>query len=209
MESKETQKYIYHRSIYIIIVIICTVITSSFMLCNAKNMNKKCKSSNSVSKVRTASGKTPRVIQKTENNTDSSDKTVTASSCSVLSTFSFYYPSIGRITSTFGSRWGRRHDGIDIAASQGTPIHASADGVVIYAGWESGYGNLVKINHSNQIQTRYGHCSRILVRVGQHVKKGDIIARVGSTGHSTGPHVHFEIRLNGTAKNPLDYLKKN
>lgn len=172
-------------------------------------MNKNCKSSNSVSKVRTASGKAPKVIRKTVNNKDSSDKAVTASSSSVLSAYSFYYPSIGRITSTFGSRWGRRHDGIDIAASQGTPIHASADGVVSYAGWESGYGNLVKINHSNQIQTCYGHCSRILVRVGQHVKKGDIIARVGSTGHSTGPHVHFEIRLNGTAKNPLDYLKRN
>lgn len=188
------------------------------MICNAQSRNTKCSSENkNIRSIKTAANKSLKVNQKkiskasekAEVKSNNHDKVVTASSGRVLSSLSFYYPFIGRITSNFGSRWGKKHDGIDIAASQGTPIHASAGGTVSFAGWESGYGNMVKINHGNQIQTCYGHCSKILVKQGQHVNKGDIIARVGSTGHSTGPHVHFEIRLNGVAKNPLDYLKRN
>lgn len=112
----------------------------------------------------------------------------------------------GSITSEFGKRWGRMHYGIDIAANSGTSIYAAFDGKVACAEWETGYGNVVKINHANGLQTIYGHCSHIDVKAGQTVKKGVRIAEVGSTGHSTGPHLHFEVRLNGKPQNPLKYL---
>jgi murein DD-endopeptidase MepM/ murein hydrolase activator NlpD len=99
------------------------------------------------------------------------------------------------------------HLGLDIAASYGTPIAATADGVVSYAGWESGYGNLVKINHGNGLETRYGHNSRILVYVGEKVKKGQKIALAGATGDATGPHCHYEVRSHDTAINPVPYLR--
>ncbi|MDP4178080.1 MAG: M23 family metallopeptidase [Bacillota bacterium] len=116
-------------------------------------------------------------------------------------------PSKGDISSAFGMRWGRMHEGIDIAANNGNPICAAMDGTVSFAGWEDGYGNLVKIDHADGIQTLYGHASKLEVKEGQSVKTGDEIAKVGSTGDSTGPHVHFEVRLNGKAVNPVDYLK--
>jgi murein DD-endopeptidase MepM/ murein hydrolase activator NlpD len=112
----------------------------------------------------------------------------------------------GSVTSEFGERWGKMHYGIDIAASSGTPIYAAYDGKVACAEWETGYGNVVKINHANGLQTIYGHCSHIDVKAGQTVKKGVRIAEVGSTGNSTGPHLHFEVRLNGKPQNPLKYL---
>jgi murein DD-endopeptidase MepM/ murein hydrolase activator NlpD len=120
----------------------------------------------------------------------------------------FNWPAQGRLTSLYGRRWGRMHKGIDIAGPVGTPIHAAADGQVIFAGWSSGgYGYLVEIRHLDGSTTRYGHNSRNLTTVGQMVRQGQLIAEMGSTGRSTGSHVHFEIRPNGTgAVNPIAYL---
>lgn len=119
----------------------------------------------------------------------------------------FIRPSRGVVTSRFGYRWGRMHEGVDIAASTGTPIYAAASGRVIFAGWKSGYGKCVIINHGNGYQTVYGHASTIYVRSGQYINKGERIAAVGSTGRSTGPHLHFEVRKNGIPQNPLKYIK--
>jgi murein DD-endopeptidase MepM/ murein hydrolase activator NlpD len=118
----------------------------------------------------------------------------------------FIWPVNGTVVSGFGMRWGRMHEGIDIAASTGTPIWAAASGTVIHAGWLGGYGYLVVIDHGNGLATAYGHASAILVGAGQQVAQGETIALVGSTGHSTGPHLHFEVRVNGAAVDPLLYL---
>lgn len=111
------------------------------------------------------------------------------------------------ISSYFGMRTlngeTRMHNGVDLAADPGTPIYASAAGTVTYAGWASGYGLVVYIDHGSGVQTRYGHCSKLLVKAGDKVKKGDKIALVGNTGDSTGPHCHFEVRVDGEAVNPL------
>ncbi len=115
----------------------------------------------------------------------------------------------GTISSRYGSRESIRdhaHGGLDIAVGYGTPIKATADGIVKSAGWSGGYGNLVVIDHGNGVQTYYGHCSKLLVTPGTEVKAGDIIAKVGSTGNSTGNHLHFEIRINGSAVNPQKYI---
>ncbi len=116
------------------------------------------------------------------------------------------WPVNAPITSPFGWRWGRMHEGIDLGAAYGSPIAAAAAGVVIYAGWEGGYGNLVVIDHGGGLASAYGHQSRIAVSVGQSVSQGETIGYVGSTGHSTGPHLHFEVRVNGQAVDPLGYL---
>jgi murein DD-endopeptidase MepM/ murein hydrolase activator NlpD len=116
------------------------------------------------------------------------------------------WPVSGPVTSGFGVRWGRMHEGIDIAVPSGTPVGAAASGTVIFAGWMSGYGNLVAIDHGNGLSTAYGHNSSLVVSVGQTVSAGTLIAYSGSTGHSTGPHVHFEVRVNGTPVDPLGYL---
>jgi murein DD-endopeptidase MepM/ murein hydrolase activator NlpD len=116
------------------------------------------------------------------------------------------WPVDGVVTSGFGMRWGRMHEGIDIAAPIGTQIWAAAAGTVIHAGWLSGYGNLVVLDHGNGLATAYAHSSAILVVLGQQVSQGETIALVGSTGHSTGPHLHFEVRINGVAVDPLLYL---
>jgi len=115
------------------------------------------------------------------------------------------WPVSGPITSGFGWRWGRMHEGIDIGAACGTPIHAAASGTVIYSGWMSGYGNFVVIDHGNGLATAYAHQSAIYVSGGS-VSQGQVIGAVGSTGHSTGCHLHFEVRVNGTPVNPLNYL---
>lgn len=120
-------------------------------------------------------------------------------------------PISGRITSRFAAIENVRsgsHTGLDIAAASGTPIQATADGTVTYASSMGTYGNLVKISHGNGVETYYAHCSKILVSVGQTVSAGDTIALVGSTGNSTGPHLHLEIRINGTPVNPQKYLYK-
>lgn len=118
----------------------------------------------------------------------------------------FMWPTSGTLTSPYGWRWGRMHEGIDIAAPAGTPIVAAASGVVIHAGWMGGYGNLVVIDHGGGIATAYGHQSSIAVGVGSQVSQGQLIGYVGSTGHSTGNHLHFEIRINGSPVDPLGYL---
>jgi len=119
----------------------------------------------------------------------------------------FIRPSRGRITSRFGYRWGRMHEGVDIAAPTGTPIYAAASGKVIYAGWKSGYGKCVILKHGDGYHTVYGHASKIYVSIGEYVDRGQKIAAVGSTGRSTGPHLHFEVRKNGVPKNPLKYIR--
>ena len=112
----------------------------------------------------------------------------------------------GTLTSNFGQRWGRSHEGVDWACSVGTTIGASSAGTVTQAGWMNGYGYCVTISHANGMSTRYGHMSKISVSVGQSVSQGETIGYSGNTGRSTGPHLHFEIRVNGTAVNPLNYL---
>jgi murein DD-endopeptidase MepM/ murein hydrolase activator NlpD len=116
------------------------------------------------------------------------------------------WPCDGVVTSGFGVRWGRMHEGIDIGCAYGAPNRAAAAGTVIYAGWLGGYGNLVVIDHGNGLSTAYAHASSILVSVGQRVSQGETVSLVGSTGHSTGPHLHFEVRINGVAVDPLLYL---
>lgn len=120
-------------------------------------------------------------------------------------------PVSGNITSRYGARESIRdhtHQGLDIAAPTGTSIKAVSDGEVSYAGTMGGYGNLIIIDHGNGIQTYYGHCSKLYVKVGQQLTAGDIIAAVGSTGNSTGSHLHFEIRQDGKYVNPANYLYK-
>jgi murein DD-endopeptidase MepM/ murein hydrolase activator NlpD len=97
------------------------------------------------------------------------------------------------------------HQGIDFAAQSGAPIHATASGKVIHSGWEAGYGKSVVLEHDSGLQTRYAHCSKLLVKEGARVSQGDTIAKVGSTGHSTGPHLHFEVIVQGERKNPAWY----
>jgi murein DD-endopeptidase MepM/ murein hydrolase activator NlpD len=118
-------------------------------------------------------------------------------------------PGNGRFTSGFKMRWGRQHKGIDLAAPTGSPIRAAADGVVIYAGPMQGFGRLVLIRHSSSLVTAYGHMSKYKTHVGAHVKAGEVIALVGSAGHSTGPHLHFEVRINGVQVNPVPFLAKH
>lgn len=122
----------------------------------------------------------------------------------------YIWPSKGVLTSGYGWRWGRMHKGIDIAAPIGTPVVAAADGVVVSAGWNSGgYGNLVEVQHPDGSVTRYAHNNRILVRQGQEVAQGQQISEMGSTGFSTGPHLHFEVRPGGgAAVNPMAFLPK-
>lgn len=120
--------------------------------------------------------------------------------------YPFIWPVDGVLTSRFGKRDGRAHDGIDIGAPTGTKVRAAADGDVIYADSHAGYGNLVLIRHARGLVTVYAHNSKILVNKGQRVKSGQTIAAVGSTGHSTGPHLHFEVRRGVQAENPLSLL---
>lgn len=118
-------------------------------------------------------------------------------------------PITGTITSRFGSVSSIRsgaHTGLDIGASTGSPVKAAASGTVIWAGYKGSLGNLVVVQHSNGVQTYYGHCSKIYVSSGQSVSQGQTISAVGSTGNSTGPHLHFEIRVNGVAYNPQNYV---
>ena len=118
----------------------------------------------------------------------------------------FIWPVNGPVTSPFGMRWGRMHTGIDIGASYGTAIRAAAAGRVVYSGWMSGYGNLVAIDHGGGVSTAYGHQSSIAVGNGQVVSQGQTVGYVGCTGHCFGPHLHFEVRVNGTPVDPLGYL---
>jgi murein DD-endopeptidase MepM/ murein hydrolase activator NlpD len=116
------------------------------------------------------------------------------------------WPVNGPVVSPFGMRWGRMHTGIDIGVPYGTPIHAAASGRVVYAGWMDGYGNLVAIDHGRGLSTAYAHQSQIGVSLGQTVSQGQVIGYVGCTGHCFGPHLHFEVRINGTPVDPMGYL---
>ena len=125
---------------------------------------------------------------------------------------SFSKPLSGTITSRYGGRTSpggigsTNHKGLDISAKNGTTIKAAASGTVKFAGYKGSLGNLVIIDHGNKVETYYGHCSKLLVEKGQKVEAGEAIAAVGSTGAATGPHLHFEIHINGTAVNPQNYL---
>lgn len=118
-------------------------------------------------------------------------------------------PISGTITSRFGESSSRRtskHTGLDIGASTGTKIKACADGTVTFSGYKGSYGYMVVLNHGNGIETYYAHCSKLYANVGDKISQGDVIAAVGNTGNSTGPHLHLEIRVNGIAYNPQNYL---
>lgn len=117
------------------------------------------------------------------------------------------WPLRGPINSYYGSRKGSFHTGIDVGGDTGEPYSAAASGKVVAAGWSGGYGNMILIDHGNGVLTRYGHSSKLLVSVGQSVSKGQTIGLVGSTGNATGPHLHFEVILNGDTVNPLSYLR--
>lgn len=112
-----------------------------------------------------------------------------------------------RYSSGFGPRWGRMHQGIDLAGPVGTPILSTAEGTVTFAGWQRGYGNVIKIQHALGIETRYSHLSKIHVKQGQKVSRGARIGDMGNTGRSTGSHLHYEVRVNGTAVDPMKFIK--
>ncbi len=122
------------------------------------------------------------------------------------------WPVHGIFVSGFGPRIDpftgavRYHQGIDISGDTGTPVHAPADGIVTFCGWSGGWGLNMVIRHTDQISTRYAHCSRLDVAVGQHVQRGDIIARLGSTGRSVGPHLHYEVLRNGVQIDPEEFI---
>lgn len=117
------------------------------------------------------------------------------------------WPLFGKITSRFGPRGGGFHTGIDIAAVYGTPVFATGDGVVIFKGYVGGYGNVVEIDHGNGFSTVYAHLSKFAVELGDRVEKGDIIGYVGTSGRTTGPHLHYEVRIRGVPVDPEPYLK--
>ncbi|MDE3135632.1 MAG: M23 family metallopeptidase [Acidobacteriota bacterium] len=125
------------------------------------------------------------------------------------------WPVLGPITGSFGeredpfSREGAFHPGVDIGAAYGSPVHAAADGVVVYAGWEEGYGRLVVIDHGFGISTCYAHLSAFNTQVGSRVGRGDVVGYVGDSGRSTGPHLHYEVRINNTPVNPWRYLRSS
>lgn len=125
------------------------------------------------------------------------------------------WPLLGRIMSPYGGRQdpfsgeGATHTGVDISAQVGTPVKATADGVVVQAEWSNGYGRMVVIDHGNGLQTRYAHLSEFEVVAGQEVRRGDVIALSGVSGRTTGPHLHYEVRLQGTPVNPYPYLAKS
>ena len=125
------------------------------------------------------------------------------------------WPVEGRLMSPYGGRTdpfsgeGAIHTGVDLSAPQGTPVHAAADGIVVHADWSGGYGRLVIVDHGNGLQTYYGHLSRFEVVTGQEIRRGDILARSGSSGRVTSPHLHYEVRMGGNPVNPYPYLAKS
>ncbi|HEY9843073.1 MAG TPA: M23 family metallopeptidase, partial [Candidatus Obscuribacterales bacterium] len=116
------------------------------------------------------------------------------------------WPTAGIVTSGFGWRWFRMHTGMDIAGPIGTHVKAAKEGRVVFSGWMGGYGYCIDIDHGNGITTRYGHNSSLHVQTGAYVYRGQTISAMGSTGHSTGPHLHFEVRINGEPVDPRGYF---
>lgn len=146
------------------------------------------------------------LIAKTETNQNQLSRGGSISSVIKASSTKVAWPLRGSITSPFGKRSRDNHPGIDIAAPTGTNIKAASNGKVIFAGWQDGYGKLLIIQASSGLQTYYAHTSEILVKVGQTVSSGQVVAKVGMTGETTGPHLHFEVRKNGNPVNPMNYL---
>lgn len=141
--------------------------------------------------------------------TGSVNTSLTTSSAKANLGISLIRPVSGIVTSRFGAASAIRrssHTGLDLATSTGTPVAAAASGTVTFSGYKGSYGNLVVITHANGVQTYYGHCSQLYVTAGQSVSQGQTISAVGSTGNSTGPHLHFEVRVNGIAYNPENYV---
>ncbi|MBQ2614125.1 MAG: M23 family metallopeptidase [Clostridia bacterium] len=118
----------------------------------------------------------------------------------------FTEPAQGVLTSEYGERWGRNHSGIDIGGEDGSNILAADGGTISFAGWVEGYGNYLSIDHGNGFETAYAHCSELLVAQGEVVSQGQVIAYMGNTGNSTGPHLHFEVKREGVFQDPLDYV---
>ena len=141
-----------------------------------------------------------------EQNLVVSEPDVPVDTADIEAEIGFANPTVGVLTSSFGERNGRMHNGIDIGADANTEIYAAESGVVTFAGTASGYGNYVVISHNNGYETAYAHCNSISVAEGDTVEKGQVIAYVGSTGNSTGPHLHFEVKENGEFSDPLDYV---
>lgn len=158
-------------------------------------------------KVTVASNKVSNKVNKTSSGSVNTTQNISSNKVSLGVSLS--KPVSGIISSRFGVRSSVRssaHTGLDIATATGTPVTAAASGTVTFSGWKGSYGYLLVITHSNGVQTYYGHCSKLYVSTGTNVAKGQTIAAVGSTGNSTGPHLHFEIRVNGVAYNPQNYL---
>ena len=154
----------------------------------------------------------PAIIAPAEVKQLPADQPPIATAPDSLATTPSLWPAAGPITSRFGQRISpfgdssELHQGIDIASATGTPVVAAADGQVVQSGWSGGYGNMVQLDHGNGITTIYGHNSSVSVTTGQTVKKGQVIAFAGSTGRSTGSHVHYEVRVNNIAVDPWKYL---
>lgn len=123
-----------------------------------------------------------------------------------VSSYAFPLKSYSYVSSEYGSRWGTTHTGIDLAAPAGTHIYSWRSGTVTFAGWSGGYGNFIIVDHGDGFVTRYAHCSKIAVTKGQTVSQGQVIGYVGTTGNSTGNHLHFEVKVNGNFVNPRNYL---
>ena len=167
------------------------------------------KEEQAVTKVASAKNLSSKVSSKYAGNASSFSTSANLSKSSASLGVALIKPITGTITSRFGSVSSIRsgaHTGLDIGATSGTPVKAAASGTVIWAGYKGSLGNLVVISHSNGVQTYYGHCSKIYVATGQAISQGQTISAVGSTGNSTGPHLHFEIRVNGVAYNPQNYV---
>ncbi len=152
--------------------------------------------------------KKPVVVQQSSSPVSYSKSANLSSTVVSLNGVNLSRPVSGRISSRYGRRWGTTHKGLDIAAPKGTPIYAAGSGKITTSsyGWNGGYGNYVVIDHGSGVTTAYGHCSSLVAKYGQKVNKGDLIAYVGNTGDSQGNHLHFEIRVNGIAQNPQNYL---
>ncbi len=159
-----------------------------------------------IQQAQAADAPTPAPATQPSTDGSSTDPTAPAPAPAPSGAVSFIWPVSGPITSPFGMRWGTLHPGIDIGVPSGTPIHAAASGKVIWCGWMSGYGNLVMIDHGSSLASLYGHQTRVAVSCGESVSQGQVIGYSGCTGFCTGPHVHFEIRLNGAPVDPLGYL---
>ena len=155
----------------------------------------------------------PVIVGKSKTKAVSRTSSGTANTSKVYNTggrveigISLIKPVSGTLTSRFGGRRSGMHTGLDIATSKGTPIKAAAGGTVTFAGWKGSYGNMIIISHGDGVQTYYAHCDALLKGVGDTISQGDVIAKVGSTGNSTGSHLHLEVRVNGVAQNPQNYV---